>query len=899
MSGVKVRSTIEFPPYRLDLRAGRLLRDERPVPLRPKTWALLHFFAERPGVLVSKDELVAGVWGDSAISDDAISRTVGELRRALEDDAREPHIIQTVHRRGFRFIAPVSDSGPIADHVPPLASGDRAENGILVDRDHELSLLESSLQLASAGHRQTVFLTGEAGAGKTCVLDAFLRSPRAGAAVRVAIGRCVELFGERDVLMPALEALEQLSGTDMRDRVVEQLRALAPSWLAQMPSLHHAADEDSNAPTPARTTPHRMRTEFAALVEALSADEPLLIVLEDLQWADHGTVDLLSVLAQRREPARLMIVGTCRLAEASVRGNAVAQIVPTLQTRHLATVIALENLTRDHVADYLRRRFGSAVDADVAPLVHERIGGHPLLMLALVDHLVTSGALVEQEQRWRLAGAPAGIAIEVPDDLRQLLENQLDLTTDVDRQLLGAASVAGTTFDSREVAAALDMGLHEVETACGRLCRAPRMLRSLGSERWPDDTVGGRYAFVQSAYQRVIYEGLAPARRAGLHQRIAERVLAAYAGSTATVASELGVHFQRSHDRRALTYLGECARQAYARHGYPEACSAIESALELLDEIPATPELAHEELGLRQLYSVVLVQFRGYGADVLRVNLRRTLALAEQTGNSVVRFDALYALAITQAHQGDLVAAGESGRELARLAQTAAMPAPWRAQYLMAVVALWTGDLRRAGQLLADVRAAFPVMEPGTRWFGVDPAIGVAGHESLRLWLVGEREAALVLQREAIAAAERLDDPFTMAYALTGGSAVCALCGRWDDVEQFAARAVALAEEHDFVRWRATALVCRGRARVERGEADAGLRDMCVGFDLLAAAKLRLGASMLRSLHAGACLRLGRQTEGLASIAEGLSLCQQTSERLFEPELRRLEGELLGKSDAS
>jgi DNA-binding winged helix-turn-helix (wHTH) protein len=108
MNGIK-RTTIEFPPFRLDLRAGRLLRDDHPVPLRPKTWALLQYFAERPGLLVSKDELVAGVWGHGAVTDDAISRTLGELRHVLGDDARVPHIIQTVPRRRFRFIAPVTE----------------------------------------------------------------------------------------------------------------------------------------------------------------------------------------------------------------------------------------------------------------------------------------------------------------------------------------------------------------------------------------------------------------------------------------------------------------------------------------------------------------------------------------------------------------------------------------------------------------------------------------------------------------------------------------------------------------------------------------------------------------------------------------------------------------------
>jgi DNA-binding winged helix-turn-helix (wHTH) protein len=897
MSGTEVRSTIEFLPFRLDLRSGCLLRDERPVPLRPKTWALLQYLAERPGLLVSKDELVAGVWGHRAVSDDAISRTLGELRRVLEDDAREPRIIQTVHRRGFRFIAPITEARATADRVPTPTGSDRADAGILVGRDHETSSLESSFQLACAGHRQIVFVTGEAGAGKTAVVEAFVHAQHGAAPLRIATGRCIELFGEREVLTPALEVFETLAGVDPDERMIAQVRGLAPSWLAQMRSFQLAGDSDLVVQVPTTMTgPHRMRREFAALLEAVSAGEPLVIVFEDLQWADHGTVDLLSILAQRREPARLMIVGTCRIAEAAVRGNAIAQLVPTLHARQLAAVIALENLTRDDVAEYLRRRLASPVEKEVAPLVHERIGGNPLLMVALVDHLLASGALIAEEDRWRLVPPAAANAVDIPDDLRQLLENQLGLATDLERDLLGAASVAGTMFDSREIAAALHSDVHDVESSCDRLCRVPRMLRPLGTERWPDGSVAGRYAFIQSAYQRVIYDRIAPARRAAWHRRIGERVLNAYAGRTTNVASELGVHFQRGHDRRAVIYLAECARHAYTRHGYREARDAIEAALSMLAQMPAASELESVELGLRLLYGTVLAQLHGYAADGLRANLARTLVLAQDAGDPAARFEALYMLGTMQANECALAAASETGLELTRLAEVAAIPAPCRAQYVAGVAALWMGDLQRAEPLLAAVRAASSAMEPGTPWFGVDPAAGAAIHESLRSWLLGQHDRAQVLRADAIVTAERLENPFTLAFALTSGSAICALSGQWDDAERFATRAIAIADEHQFVRWRATALVCRGRALVERGHLEPGLHDMRYGLQLLEEANLRLGGSLLHALHASACVRVERQDEGLAAVDGGLALCRDTTERLFEAELWRLKGELLLRS---
>ncbi len=157
---------IDFPPYRLDLRDERLWRDQRAVALRPKTWALLRYLAEHPNVLVEKDELVIAVWGDVAVSDDALTRTISELRRKLHDDPRAPRFIQTVHRRGFRFIAPIDDT------IAPAP--------MLAGRDRELARLWTLFRQACDGTRQIVFVAGEAGSGKTSLVRAFLAELRAG-----------------------------------------------------------------------------------------------------------------------------------------------------------------------------------------------------------------------------------------------------------------------------------------------------------------------------------------------------------------------------------------------------------------------------------------------------------------------------------------------------------------------------------------------------------------------------------------------------------------------------------------------------------------------------------------------------------------------------------------------
>ena len=241
------RAVIEFPPYRLDERAGRLWHADRAVELRAKAWALLRYLAERPGALVTKEELHAAVWGDTVVSDDTLTQTLGELRRALRDDPRAPRVIETVHRRGVRFIArvqydPASGTGDSRRRSHRRPAPDVGPPATLVGRDTELATLRAIFQTASAGERQVVFMQGEPGIGKTSIVEAFLHSLRASAdGVLIGYGQCVEQHGEREPYMPALEALERLSHGPARDRLLSTLRAVAPSWLARMPSLHSPA----------------------------------------------------------------------------------------------------------------------------------------------------------------------------------------------------------------------------------------------------------------------------------------------------------------------------------------------------------------------------------------------------------------------------------------------------------------------------------------------------------------------------------------------------------------------------------------------------------------------------------------------------------------------------------
>src|SRR4029453_668954 len=204
---------IDFPPCQLDLRAGELRRDGVPVHLRPKTFAVLQHLAQRPSELVTKQALLDAIWGDVAVSEDVVRLSVGELREALGDQRTAPRFIETVPRRGYRFIAvtDASRTGNAVDAAETHVDEAAAASGTVVGRARERAVIGEWLRAAAGGRRQIGFVTGEAGIGKTTLVDMALGDRRTpGTQLRIGRGQCVEHFGSGQPYLPVLEALGSL-----------------------------------------------------------------------------------------------------------------------------------------------------------------------------------------------------------------------------------------------------------------------------------------------------------------------------------------------------------------------------------------------------------------------------------------------------------------------------------------------------------------------------------------------------------------------------------------------------------------------------------------------------------------------------------------------------------------
>jgi predicted ATPase len=338
---------------------------------------MLGYLVAHPGRLVTKTEVQQHVWGGTHVTASVLRVSVQEIRAVLGDAATAPRYLETVGRQGYRFLVGNDLEGP-----PPRPAR------LLVGRQGEVERLEGWWQRAAHGTRQLGFVSGEAGVGKTTVVELFLARLAAGSGVWTAQGQCVEHSGEGEPYLPFLEALGRLGH---EPAVLAVLRRYAPLWLAQLPALVSGAELERLQSRLHGTTPARMLRELAEALERLTADRLLVLVLEDLQWSDHATVEALAYLAQRREPARLLVLGTYRPVEVLLQGHPLRGLMQELGGRGQARELQLEFLTAADVAAYVAVRLGGPVADALTACVYQRTDGNALFMVNIVEHLVQQG----------------------------------------------------------------------------------------------------------------------------------------------------------------------------------------------------------------------------------------------------------------------------------------------------------------------------------------------------------------------------------------------------------------------------------------------------------------------------------------------------------------------------
>ena len=438
-----------FLSYRFDRRHGTLWRGTRQVEITRKAAGVLRCLVDAGGTLVPHQEILTRVWPDTHVQPENVKVLVRELRRALGDDAHDPRFIRSEPGRGYAFLAPVSD-------VPvPAATPQRvAVSSIFVNHTEDLARLKQSLADAVSGECRLVLVDGERGTGKTALCDEFLQYASQLPSVRTCYGQCVEQADPGDAYVPVLDAIHHLV-RQFPSALPQLLARHAPGWLAQLPPWVADLTAPRRAVVPSE--PSRLVGELSAFLETLASECTLVIVLEDLQWGDFDTTELLRALARRHAPLRTLIVGTYAPFATTVASTVVRNLATELRASARCVSLSVAPLREEDVHEYLVKRFGTGPVEALARTLHRVTGGIPLSLVAAADGLVAADCLTFVDGTWRLRYSPRTIEGSLPKELVDVVLWRFQQLAPKDRATLEIATVIGTEFTAEQVAMADDM----------------------------------------------------------------------------------------------------------------------------------------------------------------------------------------------------------------------------------------------------------------------------------------------------------------------------------------------------------------------------------------------------------------------------------------------------------
>jgi class 3 adenylate cyclase/predicted ATPase len=757
-----------------------------------------------------------------------------------------------------------------------------------VGREPELTLLMERWGQVHEGRGQGVVVTGEAGIGKSRLLETFAAQLGRDTYTRLTFRGSP--YAQQSALYPVIEHLQRSlpwPPTETPDAdigaLVQVVRAHGWPLAEAVPLL--AALLSVPLPEgrycPLGWTPQRQKEEtFALLIRWLLREaerQPVLAVWEDLHWADPSTLELLSRLLDYVPSARILTVLTGR-----------PEFRPPWAPRPHLAQLTLNRLTRPQVEVMLRQLTGGKpLPPEVVQQIVTKTDGVPLFVEELTKMVLEAGWLREREDHYELVGAAPRLAI--PATLHDSLMARLDrLATAKEVAQLGAT--VGREFSYEVLRAVAPMDEARLQRVLAQLVEA-ELLYQQGIP--PQATYRFKHALIQEA----AYQSLLKSTRQRTHQRIAQ-VLETQFPQTVEAQPELLAHHytEAGLSQQAVVYWRRAGTRAIQASAHAEAIARLTKGLELLETLPDAAERTEQELMLLTALGVPLILTKGHAAPAVETTYARARELCRWVGETPQLFSTLLGLWRFYFTRGQFQTAHELEEQLLSIAESLQDPVLLlRAYHTLGEGLLHRGEFAQARARAEQGIALYDPQQHGSYLFSYGNDSGVACRccAALALWVLGYPDQALERSRAALMLAQERAHPFSLTFALYEAALLHQFRRERPVTLELAERAMRVSTEQGFASWLAPGTIVQGWALSQQGQGEEGIAQMRHGLAAYLATGAELGRPRQLAMLAEAYGRVGQTVEGLAILAEALTAVHKTGGHSYEAELYRLKGELL------
>jgi predicted ATPase/DNA-binding SARP family transcriptional activator/predicted negative regulator of RcsB-dependent stress response len=844
------------------------------------------------------------------------------------------------------FLEPASTSLASDDQATEAASTPKS---IFVAREPELEKLNHYLDSALVGQGQPVFVIGDAGKGKTTLIQEFARRAQDRIPnLLFSSGNCNAHTGFGDPYLPFREILSLLTsdvdalwaagtisqkhtrrlwdafpivieallglGSDLIETVVPGVplarRAAAYTtggmsdqitWLAQLNKVVAFKVETPHDPHLQQTA---LFDQYTRVMRAVANDRPLLLAIDNLQWADTGSISLLFHLSRRLMGRPILILGAYRPEEVALgrvgERHPLEAVIHELQRIYGDITLDLTRAEKLHFVEAYLDSEPNHLSTKFRATLYRKTNGHPLFTVELLRGMQERGDLVQDDEGFWVEGDTLNWEI-LPTRIEAVIAERVNRLGTRSQEALRAASVEGEVFSAEVLARVLSIDEREmIDCLSDQLERKHRLVRAQEIQRLGARRLS-RYRFQHILFQNYLYQSLDPVERAYLHEAVGTILEERYQGETQEIAPSLARHFQEAGiPEKAIEYLFQAGENAKRRSAHEAAITHFTKGLALLEKIPNAPKRDQKELEYCLALGVPLVLTKGHSTPEVEEIYCRASDLCQQIGEQSQHFHALLGLRRFYLHRGSLEKALEMGEQLIDLAHQMQDALYISRAYMMHLETLYRlGDFNHIHEYYRQGMLHYKDNQHTSHIFlyGNDTGIGCRIFEVLALWHLGYPEQALRGAKEMLAITRELSHPFTLVFGLYFAAKLYQLCRDVQSVDACVNELLQIAQERGFSMYVAWGTFLQGWVLTETGEVDEGIQQMQQGLNVWQnmGAKLLLPNFMVNL--AEAYQKIGHIEAGLKTLEEALAIMRETGELTFEAELHRIKGELLAMNE--